>query len=152
NREKGTGANHPSDSAVGRTSRAPARPIATSSIEGVTPAMQRVINAAAALERLGIAPAKRINVAFFAGYTENGHFNNMLGELRTRGLLDYPAGGMVELTDAGRAAASADAHPIASLDDLHSLWLSKITPSEGKLLAALIASYPDALSRADLAA
>lgn len=125
--------------------------VAAASVEGVSPSMQKILDAAAALERLGIQPAKRINVAFFAGYTENGHFNNMVGELRTKGLLDYPIGGMVELTDAGRAAASAETHPITSLEDLHTLWLSKVSPSEGKLLAVLIANYPNALSRADLA-
>lgn len=121
------------------------------SVEGVSPSMQKVLDAAAALERLGIRPAKRINVAFFAGYTENGHFNNMIGELRTKGLLDYPTGGMVELTDAGRSAARAESNPIASLDDLHGMWLSKVSPSEGKLLSVLIAQYPKAVSRADLA-
>jgi hypothetical protein len=121
--------------------------------DGVTPAMQRILNAAAALEQLGISPAKRINVAFFAGYTENGHFNNMVGALRTAALIDYPGNGTIVLTDTGRAAADADAQPITSLADLHNIWLSKVSPSEAKLLRVLVERGPDnPIKRADLAA
>jgi hypothetical protein len=115
--------------------------------------MQRILDAAAALEQLGISPAKRINVAFFAGYTENGHFNNMVGSLRTAGLLDYPGGGTIQLTEAGRAAANASANAIQTLDDLHNTWTAKLSPSEGKLLRVLIERGLDnPISRADLAA
>lgn len=139
--------------AVKREVRAPARPIATASTtaEGVTPSMQRMLNALASFEQLGIRPAKRVNVAFFAGYTENGHFNNMCGTLRTAGLIDYPQGGMLELTDAGRAIADGAAHPIDSLQQLHDTWLSKVSPSEGKLLSEIISRYPGEISRVELA-
>lgn len=118
----------------------------------VSKSMQKILDALAAFEQLGISPAKRVNVAFFAGYTENGHFNNMVGELRTNGFLDYPSGNMVQLTDAGRAIANADANSIQSLDDLHNTWRSKLSPSEAKLLSVLIGYYPDAISRGELAA
>jgi hypothetical protein len=117
----------------------------------ISTAQQRVLNAVAALERIGMAPARRINVAFFAGYTENGHFNNLVGSLRSAGLLDYPAGNMVALTAAGRAASDADAHPILSLYDLHTTFLQKLSASEGKLLKVLIEWYPREISRAELA-
>jgi hypothetical protein len=120
------------------------------STEGITPSKQRVLNALAALEQLGIAPAQRIQVAIFAGYTENGHFNNMLGELRTAGLLDYPAGGTAQLTDAGRAIADPG-RAISSLTELHERWLAKLSPSEAKLARVLIDAHPEPMSRADLA-
>ena len=133
--------------------RSPAlREAAVANASGVTPSEQKILNALAAYEVLGITPVRRVNVAFFAGYTENGHFNNMVGQLRTNGLLDYPTKGDVALTDAGRALADAGASPIASLEDLHRLWLSKISPSEAKLLRCLIETYPDSVTRADLAA
>jgi hypothetical protein len=112
---------------------------------------QRILDALAAFEQLGISPAKRVNVAFVAGYTENGHFNNMVGELRTNGYLDYPGGGTVQLTDAGRAIANAAANEIQTLEDLHNTWLRKLSPSEGKLLTVLIDRYPDPITRAELA-
>lgn len=141
---------------VDRSSRAPARSTpparpAAEAPEGVSPSMQRILNALAALEALGIAPAKRVNVAFFAGYTENGHFNNMLGSLRTMGLLDYPSGAMVQLTDAGRAGADAGAGSLSSLEDLHRVWLGKVSPSEARLLGALIERYPEPIERSALA-
>lgn len=118
----------------------------------VSRSMQKILDALAAFEQLGISPARRVNVAFFAGYTENGHFNNMVGELRTNGFLDYPSGNMVQLTDAGRAIADADANSIQSLEDLHNTWMRKLSPSEGKLLRVLIdRGVDDPISRAELA-
>ena len=117
----------------------------------VSKSMKKILDALAAFEQLGISPAKRVNVAFFAGYTENGHFNNMVGDLRTKGFLDYPGGGTVQLTDAGRAIANADANSIQSLDDLHRTWYGKLSPSEAKLLRVLVERYPDPITRADLA-
>jgi hypothetical protein len=73
----------------------------------VSASQQKILDALALFEQLGISPARRINVAFFAGYTENGHFNNMVGNLRTAGLLDYPQGGYLGLTAEGRAIADA---------------------------------------------
>jgi len=127
------------------------RRAAAPTVDGVTKSMQRILDAVAALARLGISPAERIAVAFFAGYTENGHFNNMVGTLRTMGLVDYPQGNMVQLTAAGEAAASPNASPITTLRDLHGIWLSKVSPSEARLLAVVLEAFPDAISRAELA-
>lgn len=120
-------------------------------VEGVTPSQQKVLNALGLLDRLGFETPDRIQVAFFAGYTENGHFNNMLGELRTAGLVEYPSGGQVQLTVAGVAAADPDASPISSLDDLHRIWLAKVTPSEARLLGLLIEKGGRSMTRAQLA-
>jgi hypothetical protein len=137
------------DGHAGRDSRERLAP--PSGDGAVSRSMQKILDALAAFEQLGISPAKRVNVAFFAGYTENGHFNNMVGELRTSGYLDYPGGGTIQLTDAGRAIANAAANEIQTLEDLHQVWLRKLSPSEGKLLGVLIARYPDPISRAELA-
>jgi uncharacterized protein len=118
----------------------------------VSPSEQRVLDALAAFESLGQSPVRRVNLAFFAGYTVNGHFNNMVGKLRTMGLIDYPAGDMVALTDEGRAAANSGEHPITSLEDLHATWLQKLSPSEGKLVRVLIERGVDnPISREELA-
>lgn len=47
----------------------------------------------------------RHQVAFAAGYTVNGHFNNIVGTLRTNGYVEYPGGGRLELTAKGEQAA-----------------------------------------------
>ena len=117
----------------------------------VSPSHQRVLDAVAFLEGVGICPARRVHVAFMAGYTENGHFNNMVGTLKNSGLLEYPVGGMVELTDKGRAVADPDMQPITTLPELHRAVLDKLTPSKAKLLRVLIDEYPSAVARRDLA-
>lgn len=79
---------------------------------GVTAPQQRLLNALAWWEAAGVQQPTRHQVAFVAGYTVNGHFNNQCGDLRGRGLIDYPAGGALGLTESGRAAAHApDASP-----------------------------------------
>lgn len=41
----------------------------------------------------------RDELAQLTGYTVNGHFNNMVGSLRSRGVIDYPRSGGVRLAD-----------------------------------------------------
>jgi hypothetical protein len=67
-----------------------------------------------------------------------------------RGLIDYPSGGRVALTDAGRALA-APPEPIRSRDELHQAWQRKLSAPPWRILRALIAVYPKAVSRGWLA-
>ncbi len=66
---------------------------------GIRKGEQRILDGLAAFEALGIMAARRPNVAFFAGYSENGHFNNMVGHLRGLGVVHYPSDGLVAATD-----------------------------------------------------
>ena len=68
---------------------------------------QRILNALAWWDSAGVPQPTRHQTAFVARYSVNGHFNNQLGGLRTNGLVEYPAGNCVSLTDAGRAVAAA---------------------------------------------
>ncbi len=117
---------------------------------GVSGPEGRVLNALAQLERLGIAPAERLQVALFAGYTENGHFNNLLGRLSSSGRLCYPTPGHVELTDDGRALIG-EVSGFETLEALHGFWLQKLSGPESRVLQVLVAQYPSAMPRADLA-
>jgi hypothetical protein len=95
--------------------------------------------------------ARSNNVAVFAGQSSAASgFANNLGALRSRGLIDYPGGGRVALTDAGRALA-APTEPIRSLDELHLAWQRKLSAPQWRILQALIAVYPKAVSRGWLA-
>jgi hypothetical protein len=82
------------------------RPAPVVSPDGVSKAEQRILDAVAWWKAANIDSPTRHQVAFVAGYTVNGHFNNMVGSLRTKGLVDYPQGGGVSLTDAGEQAAN----------------------------------------------
>jgi hypothetical protein len=126
------------------------RAVLAAPAEGVSASEQKLLDALALMEKLG-TPSERINLAFFSGYTVAGRFNNLVGGLRTRGLVDYPTGGEVVLSDEGRAIANADAHSVRSQHDLHELWLAKLPASEGKVLQVLMEAYPNELSRYTLA-
>lgn len=95
------------------SSVAPARNTSSESA-GVTKAEKRVLDAVAWWQSAGVAGPTRHQVAFVAGYTVNGHFNNLVGGLRTKGLVDYPAGGGVALTEQGQSVAIVDEVPSRS--------------------------------------
>lgn len=66
-------------------------------------AEQRVLDAISWWLAAGVDTPTRHQVAFVAGYTVNGHFNNVCGTLRSRGLVEYPGGGTLRLTLDGTA-------------------------------------------------
>jgi len=114
-------------------------------------APQRILDALAAFATVGLDAVAKSNVATWAGQspTSSGFANN-LGTLRSRGLIAYPAGGRVALTDAGRTQAAAS-EPITSVDQLHTAWLARLSTPQGRLLRALLDCYPRAMDRAALA-
>lgn len=67
----------------------------------INKAEARILSAIAWWRSAGIEQPSRHQVAFVAGYTVNGHFNNTCGTLRTKGLLDYPTGGALSITPTG---------------------------------------------------
>lgn len=114
---------------------------------------QRVLNVLAELERVRVPRPQRIQVAFLAGYgnlTSKG-FANALGALRSGGLIDYPETGRLALTAAGRARADASDAPRTAAE-LQARVLSILGGAHERLLRPLLTAYPEAISRADLAA
>jgi len=70
--------------------------------------VQRILDSLAWWESAGINAPSREQTAFAARYSANsGHFSNMLGGMRTEGLVDYPSPNTVCLTDPGRKQAAA---------------------------------------------
>jgi hypothetical protein len=120
--------------------------------EGLTGSQQRILDALAWLEVVGIAPASRPQLAFLVGLRPtSGGFKNYLGSLRSSGLIDYPADGSVALTDAGRAKASPpDAPP--TTEELHRQVMGLLGGSQRRILQILIDAYPSAVDRETLAA
>jgi hypothetical protein len=111
----------------------------------------RILEALASFRALGIDAVARSNVAVFAGAspTSSGFANN-LGWLRTRGLVDYPAGGAVAITEAGLACVG-EARPIRSLAELHEAWCAKLTRPQAAIVQALCDTYPLDIERVRLA-
>lgn len=119
--------------------------------EGVTPAKQRILDALAALEAIGVTPADRTQLALFAKVSpkSSGYANN-LGALRSAGLIDYPSGRTAALTPEGRGIADVGGVP-TSADELHAYVRSLVGPAKGRILDALIDAYPEPLAKEQLA-
>ncbi len=70
---------------------------------------QRILDAIAWLESIGVDSPEETAVAFLAGYRiGGGAFNNPRGRLRIKGLIDYVGSGCLRLTD--REANPSTAH------------------------------------------
>ncbi len=125
-------------------------PSAASTLTGP---QQRVLDALAWLEDVGFPQPTKIQTGFIAGYRVSkrvgGTFGNILGELRSAGLLDYPSAGLVELTETGRAvAAIPDIEPTTR--GLQEAVYARLDGPEGRVLEVLVANYPAALTKRDV--
>lgn len=78
-------------------------------------------------------------------------FSEPLGRLMAGGYTTAPTTGKVAITDAGRAAAGDVAPPVDSAD-LQARIMNKLTGPERKLLNELLARYPNAMTKEELAA
>lgn len=141
----------PSPAAALKNSAANHSSQASSETGGMSPARQRLLDALADLEDIGIAMARKTQLALWAGVSpKSSGFANNLGALRTAGLIEYPAPSHVGLTDEGRALTQ-DAVQLATDDELHRKVQSLVTPARWRILAALIEVYPDSLAKDALA-
>lgn len=116
-----------------------------------TPAQQRIVDALAWFEAIGVATPSRAALAPMAGTKpSSGGFKNNLGRLRSNGAIDYPQGGTVQLTDSGRGAANQpDVAPTP--EQLQAAVMERITPAQARILECLIHAYPSEVAREDLA-
>jgi hypothetical protein len=134
------------------THKAP-RPAAKPSTDGdgsLTGPEQRILDALAWLESIGVDDAEQTAVAFLAGYSpRGGAYQNPRGRLRTQGLIDYRSGKLV-LTEAGGSRANRPDAPLIT-EHLHGRVLERLPGPERKLLSALLEVYPQALSYEELA-
>lgn len=132
------------------TKPAPIRQASTvATADGVGKAEQKILDAIGWWNAAGITVPTRHQTAFVAGYTVNGHFNNLVGGLRTKGLIDYPAGGGVALTEAGTAAANAVSAE-TTRDELIDRVEQVLDPAPGRIFKSL-ATQNRAMSRDELA-
>jgi hypothetical protein len=112
---------------------------------------QKVLDALAWFEVVGISPASRPQVGMVAGMKHTGgHYANVVSSLRTAGAIDYGGAGLLQLTDSGRAVAVAPDAPVTS-DALQDMLLRQLTGSQRKIIEVVIESYPEELSREELA-
>lgn len=138
---------------VSRTASArPAAAVASAAGNtGLSGPEQRILDAIAWMERIGVDEPEQPAVAFLAGYTFGaGGFNNPKGRLNQSGLVSYIPGGRIRLTDQGRALANAPSAP-ASTEELHARVLAKLPGPEQRILRPLLDAYPREIQKTDLA-
>lgn len=115
----------------------------------ITTPQGKILDSLAWLRHKGVYPAQKETLAAVCGVSprSGGYFNN-LGKLRSAGLIEYPSPGTVELTPAGDSAASF----VDDGRDLAECWLGIVTGPQRKILNALIAEHPNAVTKSGLAA
>ena len=118
---------------------------------GISNPQQRMLDALRSFELLGLDRVAKSHVAVFSNQSSRSSgFRNNLSVLSASGLVERVDSDTVRLTDDGRALASADAAP-ASLDELHSAWLAKLSGPQRLMLSILIAAHPAGVERDELA-
>jgi hypothetical protein len=112
---------------------------------------QRVLNALAWLESIGVERPEINAVAFLSGYKPGGGaFNNTKGSLRTKSLVEYAPGKRVFLTASGRLHAQSPDVPLDT-QELHSQVIDRLSGPERRILRPLLEAWPGTLSNAALA-
>lgn len=130
---------------------APAREARSTEGFALSKAQRRILDAVAWWEAFGIAQPKREQVAFIAGYSPtSGGLFNLLGGLRSAGMLDYPAGGLVALTDAGRDAAEMPEIALTR-DAFHAAARAKLSAPQVRVLDPALTAYPNEVSSDEVA-
>jgi hypothetical protein len=119
--------------------------------EGLTGPEQRILNAIAWLESIGVEQPQQTAVAFLAGYTVGGGaWNNPRGALRTKGLVEYLGSDRIALTDDGRAAAEFP-DSVLTTDELQRRVLERLPGPERRILEVILRTYPRSISNEDCA-
>lgn len=112
---------------------------------------QRIVDAIAWLEALGIEEPEQPAVAFLADYKfGGGAFNNPKGRLNQRGLVEYRPQGCMRLTEAGRALANKP-EAAGSNEELHERVLARLSGPEQRILRPLLNAYPRPMPNGELA-
>ena len=129
----------------------PAKPASPPPQGDITQPQQRILDAMARLEALGLTALHKTQVAALAGVSPNsGSFANNLGRLRSLGLIDYPQPGTAAFTEAGQRRARFVTTP-PTLSDLHQAWLEIVTGPQARILREVMSTYPQAIAKEDLA-
>lgn len=119
--------------------------------DGLTRPQQKIIDAIAWMETVGIRNPQRSVIAALAGYSmRSSTFTNPLGNLRSMGLLVYPDSNTAALTDEGRKKANQQPS-MATTRELHQAVMNNLNGPQQRILQVLIDAYPAAVDREELA-
>jgi hypothetical protein len=129
----------------------PAREMRPAADGGPSKPQHKILNSLAWFETVNITAPTRGQVAFQARVSpKSSGFDKNCSTLRTRGLIDYPAGNRLALTDDGRSIAEWPERPGTSLD-LQQAFYEGVSDPQAAILRALVDLYPDDIDRQSLA-
>lgn len=119
---------------------------------GLSRPEQRILDAIAWMESIGVPEPGQPVVAFLSDYSgpDNSAYKNPRASLNARGHLRYIAGGQIALTDSGRALANTPAKA-ATTEELHQRVLGKLSGPEQRILSVLLQAYPQPVGYPELA-
>ncbi len=115
----------------------------------------RILNALSEFKALGLEQVQRSHIALRAGISpKSSGFDKNLSTLRTAGLIEYVAGQRLTLTRKGFESADFPTRDRKrlTLNGLHETWINFVSGPQGRILRELIAVYPKALPRDNIAA
>lgn len=117
---------------------------------GLTNPEQRVLNAIAWCESIGLTKPSNEITAFLSGYShpKSTGYTNPRGYLKSKGLVEYLSGS-VFLTEGGRKLAETPTTPLTQ-EELHRVVLDRLDNPERRLLKPLLERYPEGISNAEL--
>jgi hypothetical protein len=120
---------------------------------GIDGGEQRILDALAELEAIGVRQPTRVQVAILSNYAtlSGGTGASNVGRLSEKGLVSIPSPGVLELTDEGRHRANHSGAP-TSRSELHERLLRRLDDGERRIMEHLINIWPDEAKRADVAA
>jgi hypothetical protein len=110
---------------------------------------QRILDAIAWWNAMGIARPKVVQVAFAAGYSMSGTFDTYRSGLNKAGLIETDRGAMA-LTPEGAALANPPSAP-PSVEALHDMVREKLDGPVVKLLNVVLEAYPNKVTVDELA-
>jgi len=124
---------------------------ATPGADGLTRAERKILTALADLRALGLESVIRANAGAFAGMSASGGaFSRSVAGMLESGLLSSPRRGEIAITPLGLGRIGP-ARSIRTLGELHAAWKQRVGNPQARMLDMLIAVYPQAMSREDLA-
>ncbi len=129
----------------------PAKPSPGAGGDGTLPRpLRSILDAVAWWRDFGLDAPRLAQVAFVAGYSQGGTFDRYRSELISRGLIVYPQGGRIALTEEGARSAGSPDHP-PSIEELHQRVMERLDAPLRRLMVPLLQIYPRALPLADWA-
>jgi hypothetical protein len=118
----------------------------------ITGPQQRILDSLAWWAAFGIDQPTNEQVGFVAGYSPgSGNFNNLKGQLRAAGLIEYPTPGAVSLTPAGAAISSAPALDVTTAA-FHTQVRAKLSAPQLRLFDPILAAHPATMRVEEVAA